>query len=809
MYQDSLRRFESDDIRAVFHFDERLEHLAHLIGAIERVGGYCTHEHLFEPMPRLEAGTTGVLSFPVPPAQTQALLAEATQAPYGKGTETLVDRSVRDCRQLPTDRVHVSGRTWPTTFDKIMRQVERGLGCPENALTAELYKLLIYETGGFFAPHRDTEKADGMVATLVIALPVAGSGGELIIRHREKETVVDMRAEEASELVYAAFYADCEHEIRPVTSGHRICLVYNLIMQGTDSISTEPPSYEAEIDRLAIELRARCRDPETSGKLVWMLEHDYSEAGLSFATLKNFDAIVGKTLTDAAERADCKLHAALLHAEETDYVVGHDPVRRIDDVSNEDFDFVEVSRDRCWLDAWVHADGALDDYGNLPLAYGELMPPDALRHVRPDSQSLTEATGNEGASVNRIYRRAALVVWPRTDSVKVLAHGGTGPLATFLAARRAALPADAPMSDELKGMVSQVADAWPAPRPRWRAGRRRWHRDAAIALEFLNAAGDRQTVEHFLHSKVLPHYSKSLNRALASTAEKVEPAAMRNFLLKLVRRYLSRQTSGILDLARRLSGQTCSDANAADLKTMREFVTAICATMPAIGRFASDDRLTRSYYALSGRDPKPLSVSDLRAFIRLVWQFDLEHEAARGVECLTERPDLVSPDRTVPKLLERLHAKHAAATRASANLAVLWRHGAEFLLARSSLPPEPPTDWHIATDGLICHCQHCNELRAFCEDPQAQVRRFRAPRQDRSHLKTEITHGNVDIACVTEKHGRPYTLVCTKTRKSFENRMEEYAADIAAMRHLEACASAIAETGETPEQLRTAIAHAS
>ena len=69
-------------------------------------------------------------------------------------------------------------------------------------------------------------------ATLAAALPVAGAGGELVIRHRERQAVVDRCTDEPSELAFAAFYADCVHEIRPVTAGHRIVLVYHLVVRG-------------------------------------------------------------------------------------------------------------------------------------------------------------------------------------------------------------------------------------------------------------------------------------------------------------------------------------------------------------------------------------------------------------------------------------------------------------------------------------------------------------------------------------------------------------------------------------------------
>ena len=250
------------DLSEVIEFDERLAALSGLIGSVTRPGDYSVHGRLFAPMPRIEAGTAGVLSFPDP--------ARAGAGPGRRcGTRTLRQRPGDHRRpvgaRLPaacTRQNSRSRRAWADTFGDILDRTTVGLGCPEGAVTAELYKLLIYERGGFFKPHRDTEKADGMVATLVISLPVPGAGGELVIRHQGRETVVDMRTDEPSELVYAAFYADCEHEILPVMDGHRVCLVYNLMLQDGSDTPLEAPEYGAEINRHRSRTRyARCRDP--------------------------------------------------------------------------------------------------------------------------------------------------------------------------------------------------------------------------------------------------------------------------------------------------------------------------------------------------------------------------------------------------------------------------------------------------------------------------------------------------------------------------------------------------------------------
>jgi hypothetical protein len=56
-----------------------------------------------------------------------------------------------------------------------------------------------------------------MVAKLVIVLPLvpASADSELIVQHMGREVRLDLRLEEPSEVRFAAFYADCVHEVPP------------------------------------------------------------------------------------------------------------------------------------------------------------------------------------------------------------------------------------------------------------------------------------------------------------------------------------------------------------------------------------------------------------------------------------------------------------------------------------------------------------------------------------------------------------------------------------------------------------------
>ena len=71
-----------------------------------------------------------------------------------------------------------------------------------------------------------------MFGSLIINLPSIILEAKLSIQFDGEEIIADFAQDAANyKINCAAFYADCDHEIKPLTSGYRICLVYNLIQQ--------------------------------------------------------------------------------------------------------------------------------------------------------------------------------------------------------------------------------------------------------------------------------------------------------------------------------------------------------------------------------------------------------------------------------------------------------------------------------------------------------------------------------------------------------------------------------------------------
>ena len=238
---------------------------------------------------RLTVAGAGPISFPVRAPQAKRMIASARPARFGRGERTLTDLSVRDTWEITPDQVTLTGLDW----DAILAEVRDGLGLPARArLRAEPHALLVYGKGQFFLTHQDSEKDDTMIGTLVISLPSSHTGGELVVEHNGK--IVACQAS-PTEVSVAAFYADCRHEVKPVRTGYRVTLTCNLLLEA-DPAGEVPAEPSAEAARYLTEhfttsvSRWEGDDREPPDRLVYLLDHEYTQRGLSWDRLKGADA---------------------------------------------------------------------------------------------------------------------------------------------------------------------------------------------------------------------------------------------------------------------------------------------------------------------------------------------------------------------------------------------------------------------------------------------------------------------------------------------------------------------------------------
>lgn len=67
------------------------------------------------------------------------------------------------------------------------------------------------------------------MGSLVVCLPVAHKGGQIAFRHDGQQVEFDGASQHSETIQWAAFLSACEHEVLPITEGHRVMLTYNLV----------------------------------------------------------------------------------------------------------------------------------------------------------------------------------------------------------------------------------------------------------------------------------------------------------------------------------------------------------------------------------------------------------------------------------------------------------------------------------------------------------------------------------------------------------------------------------------------------
>jgi hypothetical protein len=87
----------------------------------------------------------------------QAIVAASHEAPFGKGEETLVDTSVRGAWEISPGDFEMRNPAWQPFLQGVVTKVSAGLGVDAtgNGVSAELYKLLLYDEGALFKPHQE------------------------------------------------------------------------------------------------------------------------------------------------------------------------------------------------------------------------------------------------------------------------------------------------------------------------------------------------------------------------------------------------------------------------------------------------------------------------------------------------------------------------------------------------------------------------------------------------------------------------------------------------------------------------------
>ncbi|PBK72531.1 hypothetical protein ARMSODRAFT_882642 [Armillaria solidipes] len=396
------------------------------------------------PNPCLSIEGIGPIGLPLSPRDARLIIECASQAPYGHNEQTIVNTEVRDTWEIDQGSIKFENPVWDTFLKQtVVPTVSQSLGTPSTNVRCDLYKLLLYQEGSHFHKHQDTAKVPGMFGTIIIILPSPYKGGEVHVSHSGSSQVFDFSEQSLVSTSVLAWYTDVFHEVRPVKSGYRLALSYNLVQTVPTAALPSLPNMHSTVQLLRRVLRKWRKDSFQSDPVdlvAYVLSHEYSAAELQTGAmaLKGQDAHKMAHLQSVAKDLGYMVCLGNLsyrqsgQAEDMGFHSGYGWKRRRYSYYDEDEDEDESSH-RMGEDyeTFLTVDNIVDMNGKYLLASGKatldlgddsLVPQDPFDGEDPDDEEYEGYMGN----VCRFYRRTVLMLMHEDDAPQVFFSAAGG-----------------------------------------------------------------------------------------------------------------------------------------------------------------------------------------------------------------------------------------------------------------------------------------------------------------------------------------------------------------------------------------------
>jgi hypothetical protein len=757
-----------------------LQEVSRQLAKIGAPGSFATRLTVATEDLQLEVQGVGSIRFPITRSTARRLCAVARPARHGFKDETRLDQRVRDTWEIAKSRISIDQSRWMNTLAPQLDRICRGLGLPHGCrLKAQLHNMLVYAPGQFFAPHQDSEKTDDMIGTLVVSLPSRFTGGAMSIEHHGAKMRV---GGSDKSLTFIAFYADCRHEVRPIKEGYRIVVTYNLLVESNATLAGAPAAAINGLTDAVREFFATPGQARWSGdrsmrsppdRLVYLLDHEYTQRGLQWSRLKNSDAQRAAALREVARELNCEIFLALADVHETwscedEYSGYSDYGQRYygdDDDADENEDgespgessdpnLTELIDSDVELRHWLGAGGRWEAVAARVDA-AELCYTRPSVDLEPFESEHEGYTGNAGNTVEHWYHRAAAVLWPRERTFVIRAKAsprwGIGEVARALRARNPA--AAIAMAQRLVPFWANVA------------GRAEKPALLDATLKVAAKLGDPSVAAALLQ----PFALTALTPKGALRLTDLLDAYGLDWCRTLLQTWASEENHELPQTRLSWMGSTlpvlCRTLCARDSSAGRELASWILTEQWAwllersrqIRQHASAKDVTREMVSLS----KPiLSVIESS---RATQQPNLP---GRVIAFLTT--DAAELPVQIPiGLLRNAREHHAPSTLRNWGLRPVHAYCSQAITARLNMPTRANDDWSIQA-VVRCSCRLCETLTQYLRAPDKIRCEWPLAKDQRSHIHRTIDGYDLPVTHTTRRAGRPFTLVLEKTAAVFE-----------------------------------------
>ncbi|MDR0231676.1 MAG: 2OG-Fe(II) oxygenase [Dysgonamonadaceae bacterium] len=719
--------------------------IANCLNAVKGSGKFVSIDTVKFVFPGLTVEGVGEIAYPINEAQAKVLIQQAYKAPYGKGHDTVLDSAVRSTWEIDADKLSFKGNQWADVLNKIIKKIKPELGLEDYTISAHLYKLLIYEKDDFFLLHKDSEKEKGMFGTLVIGLPSTYTGGELLVRFDGEEKVADFTASSDNyDISYAAFYADCDHEVKPVTSGYRIHLIYNLVQQKSAK-KPQPFSLETCVEELVPILKEQ--QEKSAEPLIVLLGHQYTPENFSQDSLELDDRPKAELLLRAAQKANCYAKMCLV----TSYLSGSpfsDSWDYYDEDVDEDAEMEEVYEESLYIENWLKSD--VPELNHIEFEEEDLVVSFKLADGDPIVKESTGYMGNWGPDLMHWYHYGAVVIWSHETNAALL------------------------QKQNLQGQLEWIGYFNEHPEALTNDELKTIER---ILYQGLNSSDRDKNIDHSIIADWL------IKRNDKEFFLKLNKELCQNYFVKIDTEHWLE----LVDFLGEIVTESIFD------RITQEIAYPVVAQLLSVlyklheqGKYnalpaSQIDKLPRYLSVLLENSKEKGFTPSASVLQNIFWIESSIPQSEAWCERITEILTATKQRNYINHVLVPQLLQQNERTPLINKLLLVCER---YLQEKADNQPQPPADWRREMPNVKGHKKQWAILSDFLASPDKQVYDYRAVQAERSEMEAAINGVTMDLIMETIKKGSPHTLRITKTQAAYRQKLKEWDEDVALLEHL-------------------------
>ena len=372
-------------------------------------------------------------------------------------------------------------------------------------------------------------------------------------------------------------------------------------------------------------------------------------------------------------------------------------------------------------------------------------------------------------TLERWYRRAAVVIWPRDKHFAVLCAAGTdaaiGGLQSLVnRLKRMTKAKRERQRQECLAFAAEIIDSWQA------SHRTPWDQtntlDRSVFVQLLQELDDPDLVRRFLSQVMVGDGGLRLDRSFGQFAKQHGWESFEFALTSVIKA----TTTATLNRNAEILATLCL---LRDRNTERLALCARIANRMVLALKVYDQQPPENPWQRREIDRSALLISLAKALLAIDAVEPLSQLVDHTLSHV-EQYDLTAAHLRAIFSLESRIAKLPTINTAISHWIATCRQELE---SRTAQAPQKPTDYRRAAK-LSCDCNDCNALSRFLADSHQSQARFPLAKARRRHLHQIIDANRCDLTHVTERLGRPFTLVCTKTIASYEDACKIHARDL-------------------------------